>query len=330
MNKKFIIFLLSGMALLASCQKDIDTFVPDANQLNGPDTSWYSSISPTMPVNDLKNKLNIETYQDSALIGSNPVTFVTPNGLQCTFPVNGLTTSTGQNLTGGKVKVEMMFVRSKGDMIRLGRPTTSNGRLLVNSSDLFVRAKNDTAELQMASNSKFTLRYAENPLSTQMKFFLGDESNSQQFNWLPDANITTTIIGYNTAQSQYEIQTKNFRWSGLDYFYDTSNIQRVTLKAQLANYFTNANTMVYAVFRDFRSVVGMYGNASSKKFVSSTKLPVGKLVTVIVISKQGNDYFMGFENVTTAVQSGTNGEQNVSVTPVKKSLSEIISYLNTL
>ncbi|MFM6924257.1 MAG: hypothetical protein ACKOU7_02050, partial [Ferruginibacter sp.] len=58
------------------------------------------------------------------------------------------------------------------------------------------------------------------------------------------------------------------RWTGMDYFYDTTNISRVTLKVQAANYFTNANTIAYTVFRDFRSVVGMYGDAGSKKFIS--------------------------------------------------------------
>ena len=101
------------------------------------------------------------------------------------------------------------------------------------------------------------------------------------------------------------------------------------MKAELASYFTNSNTIAYTVFRDFRSVVGMYGDVNSRKF-STGLLPVGKQVTVVVISKQGNDFFIGSQNVTTATSASNPGEQTVAVTPVKKSLAEIISFLNTL
>jgi hypothetical protein len=329
MNKNLIIVFLIGLVLFTSCQKDVDQFIPDAGQLNGPDSNWYASIIPTMPINDVKSKLGFPTIKDSFQMAASAVTVSTPNGLQCTFPALGLETPTGQPITG-KVKVELMYLRSKGDMVRLGRPTTSNGRLLVASGGMFVRVSNDTAELQFTPSHRMTLRYTESPLNTQMKFFVGDEGNVSQFNWLPNPDNGTNVVGFNTTNSQYEVQTNRLRWTGTEYFYDTTNISRVTLKVQTANYFTNANTVAYTVFRDFKSVVGMYGDVNSRKFVSSTKLPVNKLATVIVISKQGNDYFMGYENVTTAAQSGTQGEQTVTVTPIKRSMSDILSFLNTL
>ncbi|HMC98692.1 MAG TPA: hypothetical protein VKH37_01015, partial [Ferruginibacter sp.] len=211
--------------------------------------------------------------------------------------------------------------------IRLGKPTTSNGRLLVNSSDIFVRLKDDTSELAIAPGAKITLKYPESPVNTQMKFFVGDETSSPKFNWLPNPDLISNTVGM--SQTNYEIQTNRVRWMGTNYFFDTANIQRVKIKASLANYFTNANTIAYVVFRDFRSVVAMDPDLVSRKF-STGLMPVGKLVTVVIISKQGNDFFMGFENITTANSANTPGEQTVTVTPVIKSIGEIIAFLNTL
>ena len=326
MNRKlFIALFITGWSLSA-CQKDIDEFVPDPGQLNGPDTTWYSAVAASAPINDLKNQLIISSYNDSIQVGSSSSYITTPSGLQCYFPAHSLTTHTGQTLTGS-AKIELMHIKTKGDMIRLGKPTTSNGRLLVNGNETFVRAKNDTAELQFVPGIKMTLRYPDQPVSTQMKFFIGDESNTAQFNWLPNPDPGTNTVGF--TQTGYEVQTNKLRWTSTSYFYDTTGINRVKVTTDLASYFTNANTIAYTVFRDFRSVVGMYGDVSSKKF-SAGKLPVGKLVTVVVISKQGNDLFLGFENVTTASTASNSGEQIVSVKPIKRSLADIIAFLKTL
>lgn len=326
MNRKLIIaFLISAWSLTA-CQKNIDNFVPDPGQLNAPDTTWSASVSPSAPINDLKSQLVIGSYNDSIQVGSSSSYITTPSGLQCYFPANSLTTNTGQTLTG-KAKVELIHIKTKGDMVRLGKPTTSNGRLLVNGNETFVRAKNDTAELQFVPGLKMTMRYPDQPLNTQMRFFVGDETNAAQFNWLPNPDPNNNSVGF--TPNGYEIQTNRLHWTSTCFFYDTSGISRVKVTADLASYFTNANTIAYTVFRDFRSVVGMYGDVNSKKF-STGKLPIGKLVTIVVISKQGNDLFMGAENVTTASSTVSPGEQKVTVKPVKKSLTEIIAFLNTL
>jgi hypothetical protein len=51
MNKTTTFILLLASALfLNACQKNIDVFVPDPGQTNGPDTTWYNTISSVMPV----------------------------------------------------------------------------------------------------------------------------------------------------------------------------------------------------------------------------------------------------------------------------------------
>ena len=327
MNRKIVTLLLISAALLLNgCQKDTDIFVPDAGQTNGPDLNWYSTITPTMPVSLLKNGLVLETYTDSIQVNANNAYITTPFGLLCGFPPNCCTGSAGQSITG-TVNVEMLLVKKKGDMVRLNKPTTSNGRLLVSGGEIFIRLKKDNQELQLAPNKKIQLRYVDSPYSTQMKLFVGDESNPEQFNWLPTpdpSNNTITVTSQN-----YEIQTNHLRWLNTDYFYDTTGIARTTVTAGLATHFTNANTIAFVVFNGFRSVVAMNGDISSKKF-RSIKLPVGKEITVVVISRQGNDYFMDHKTVITALQNSSPSDQIVVTNPVITTLANIKSYLSTL
>ena len=82
MNKKIIILVLfAGSLFLNACQKDIDVFVPDPGQLNGPDTTWQNTVTASMPVSVLKNSLLIEPYLDTINVNATVATIATPFGI---------------------------------------------------------------------------------------------------------------------------------------------------------------------------------------------------------------------------------------------------------
>ncbi len=327
MNKKVTIsFLIAAGFYLSACQKNIDVFVPEAGQLNGPDTSWYSTISSSMPISQIKSDLSLATYTDSIQANTSTAYVLTPFGLQCGFPPLSFVSTSGQTITG-TVHIETMLIKKKGDMIRMNTPTTSYNRLLVSGGEVFIRANKNGNPVLLAPGIQIFLRFPDVPLNPLMKYFIGDESNAERFNWLPESNTSSNTVS--VGSQFYEISSNHLHWINCDYFYDTTSIARVTVKADLANYFTNANTIVYTVFKDFRSVVGMYGDVNTRKF-STGKLPVGKAITVVVISKQGNDYFLGTESTITVAPTSGPAEQSVLVKPVKKSLAEIITFLNSL
>jgi hypothetical protein len=103
----------------------------------------------------------------------------------------------------------------------------------------------------------------------------------------------------------------------------------VRVGANIPSYFTNSNTLSYVVFKDLRSVTAMPGDAGSRRFVSP-KLPIGKQVTVVVISRIGTDYYLGHQAAVTQLPPVNSSIQLVPVVPVKRSLNEIISFLNSL
>ena len=326
MKRKTLLYILaSGALFLNACQKDTDIFVPDTGSLNGPDTSWYSVITPTMPVVAVKSSLAIPSYADSIQINNNYARVNTPFGLQCNFPPNSCVSSTGQPITG-TVNVELVLLKKKGDIIRMNTPTTSNGYPLVSGGEVFIRLKKENNEVRLAPNVSIQLKFNDAPVSTQMRLFAGDESNPGRFNWVPDTS-NGNLVTPNTQG--YEVLTNHLHWINCDYFYGTSG-PMVNISADLAAYFTNANTLCFTVLRDYRMVSGMYGDVSTRKFASG-RIPSGKAITVIVISKQGNDYFFGYQNTTTVTPAGTiNSVQSVQVTPVKTSLADILHYLDTL
>ncbi len=327
MNRKIIILVLISAGLfLNACQKNTDIFVPDPGQLNGPDTTWQNTVTASMPVSNLKTRLLFEPYIDSINVNSNIASILTPFGLVVNFPPNCCVNTAGQTVTG-KVQVELMLIKKKGDMIRLSRPTTSNDSLLVSAGEIFITLKKDGQAVALAPGLKINIRHVDIPINQLMKFFAGDETNIERFNWKPNSDPLNNMV--NIGSQAYEIYTNHLRWVNIAYVFDLNSSAKVNVVADLAPYFTNVNTIAFTVFKDFRSVAGMYGNTNTRKF-SSGKLPVGKAITVVIISKQGDDYYLGYETMFTQAPASGTVSQSVHIVPIKRSLSDIIYYLNTL
>ncbi len=328
MNRKIIIAFLFTIILagMFSCKKDSDVFIPDVKATQGPDTNWVNVITDTMPVNTIKKQLFPELYLDSIEVNANPASVTTPSGLTCNFPAFCCAGSGGLTITG-KVYVELLLIKKKGDMIRADKPTSSGNRLLVSGGEMFVKLTKNGQELKLAQGKSITLKYNDSPILPGMQVFYGDESNTNQFNWNPSDSINNLVIA---GSNFYELTSKQLRWINCDYFYDTTGINRVQVGANLAPQYTNANTSVYLVLSNMRSVLGMYGNTATRKFISG-KVPVGQQAKVIVLSKQGNDYYLGFESLVTGPQaSSPAGQQFVPVNPVKTSLADIKTFLGAL
>jgi hypothetical protein len=322
MKKILTIILIAGAFLLNACQKNIDAFVPDP-LANAPDTNWYNTITNSMPVTALQNDLKIKPAADSFEVNNTAVD-KTIGGMRLIFTPNCCTNSAGQAVTG-KVNIEALLIKNKGDMVLMNKPTSSNGQLLVSGGEIFIGLSQNGQPLQLAPNSLVYIRYPDAAPDPKMKLFFGDESNPAQFNWVPSTSFRDSIFAGNQF---YELVSSKLRWINCDYFYDTTGAIRSTVSAHLPFNYTNANTETFVVFKNIRSVIGMLADVPEKRFVSS-KIPNNLAATVVAISKQGNDYFLGKEQITTGLNA-TAGNQKVSLTPVKTSLADIKAFLATL
>jgi hypothetical protein len=324
--QKLVLVLFTSAFILNACEKNTDIFIPDPGQINGPDTAWHATVTPAMPVTTLKNNLSLAPYEDTITTNAATVSLNTPFGVVLTFPPNCCVNGSGQIVTG-RINVEIQVVKKKGDMVRFDKPSIYNDSMMVTAGHIFIRLKKDGQVLQLAPNARILVRYVDVPVNQQMKFFAGDETNPNLFNWIHNPDPVNNTVTYSTQA--YEILTNKLRWISLSQVYDLNTVAKVKVGADIPSYFTNSNTVSYVVFKDLRSVTAMQGDIGTRRFVSP-KLPVGKQVTVVVISRIGTDYYLGHQAAVTQLPPVNSTIQLVPVVPVKRSLNEIISYLNSL
>jgi hypothetical protein len=322
MTKKItIVFILTGSLLFTACLKSTDIFVPDL--MASPDTTWVNRITPTMPVSALQKDLELTAVKDSFDISSYSPTIKTIKGLQCTFSPNSCITGSGQPVTG-KVTAEYMLLNTRGDMIRMNKPTESNGYLLISGGEFFMSLKSGGQEVQLAPNTTVTLNYPDNAPSSLMNFFWGDENDPDRINWVPSSDMVVA------GTQAYDIKASHLRWNNLSYIHDTLNTKYTVISAPLPRNYTNTNTLVFLAFNNMLSVIRLHADVSKKIFITH-KIPIGKTATILAISKQGNDYFFGKKPVATGstIIPGNTIEE-VPLTPVKTSLADIKIFLANL
>ena len=314
---------LSLVLMLGSCNKNMDYFVPDAGQATGADTNWVNNITTTMPVAVLKNTLLLKPYTDSIDLQKND-TVKNATGLMCAVLANSLLDSMDQIATG-KAMIEMMIVSKKGDFIRMDKPTMSESTVLESSDAINVSIIKAGSYLKVAPTKKLSLQVYHPSFTTFNKLYFGEINSNGEFNWLADTsggrnNIEPDNFGYN-------INTNRLNWMTASKPLESLVFTNITLL--LPAQYTNANTTAYLVYNDTKSVANLYGNTDTKKFVG-TRLPGGKAAAVVVLSKQGNDYYAAFKPVTISGDIGSIVNQTVTVLPTKITIEAMQQLLNAL
>jgi hypothetical protein len=324
-----IMFIIAGIVAMSSCKKDSDIFIPDPVLTQGPDTSWFNALPDSAPAKRLLASIAPVVYTDSFEVNNSPATITSPAGLTCLFPPLCCVTPNGLPITG-KVYVQMLLIRKKGDMVAADKPTISNGRLLVSSGEIFVKLTRNGDELKLAPGKSIVLKYNDPQPIPGMQLFYGEESNPDRFNWIVGDSIgsggtQTVTVGNNF----YQLVSSRLRWINCDAFVNTTGTNPVQVAASLSPIYTNANSVCYLVFNNRQSVLGMYGNAVTKKFQTGL-VPVGEPVTMVVISKLADQYFIGKQAFTTGQNITAVNQQIISITPLQTTLPDIKAYLDTL
>ena len=323
MKRKLIAaILISTGLLLASCQKDVDQFIPDPGQAIGPDTAWYSNITTDMPVTLLRNALLSDFTKDTIEVNSMADSIPLRGYGYCKFFPFSCVTPAGVPVTG-PVTVEWNLVKSKGDMIRMNRASSSHNRLLVNGAGLSIALKKDGQPLQLAPGIHLSIDFYEANNTTVMSFFAGS-SLTQNFTWLTNPDPLNNMVS--PTNMGYHMFTNRLGWNDYGYFYDTTGITRTKISASLPANYTNANSIMYAAFDNQLSVMELNADVVTEKFISPL-LPDGKAVNIITISKQGEDYYIS--KIPLIIDGHGTGIQEISILPVKRTLAEIITFLSS-
>jgi len=326
MKNRSVIILFLLISIFSSCQKNIDIIVNDSNA--GPDTSWCTIVTPTMPVSTLRDDLRMEFFSDSfQLNGGAVVNVQSASGLTISLMGGDLVTPNNQPYFG-LVKMKSILLGSLGDMVRMGAQTTSNGTLLETGGAFdinLVTTNNDPLMVRYDRPISIAYQFSK-PAVQGMQVFKGDELAPPANNWIPVQDSFNFI--FPGAGNNYQVITNQLHWINCDQFVNTPANQLTKLALELPTNYTNANTIAFITFNNRSSVLGMRGNPVDRQF-QSDNIPVNESVTVSVISKQGGNYFLG--HVTTTTNFPTTGNfQQISITPVISTLNNINTYISTL
>lgn len=319
----FSVLLLLG---LSACQKNIDLFIPDPIQ-SFADTVWQNNPPPTAAIVGLKNELRVQKIRDSFSYSNAGIVFSSGN-ISLTIPANGLTKNNG-TMPVGIVKRETLLVQKKGDFIAMGLPTTINGRLLVTGGTFFLGLKNNNDDIMVSQGNKLTVRFSNNAPSQNNIIYNAvlDSATGFFVRWVQN-NDTAFNKSFVTANG-YEVQTNKLQYVQTAHLLDTVGIAQTTLSLKLPANYTNTNTIAFVSFNSMESVAGFTANVASRKFVS-TSLPINKPITIVIISKQGGDYYLGTLQTTTAISINGTPTQEINIVPVKRSLQNIRTFLDGL
>ncbi len=320
--KKIIYSTLSFIALFASCKKDTNVFVPDQGQQL--DSGWTANVTSSNQVLILSKELQGSFLSETFNSSSDTLLF-TSAGVQFIFPKNGLTVS--GSVTTGSVKVEYVLVQKKGDFIRYGIPTAANRVPLESGGALNIKLTSNSQSVTLADYKKISVQYQDDDPKQGMKVYYGNMlsvTNSLAFDWslATDYSLVKTWDSA-TAVKGYHVETYKTGWVNVDRPLLETVTSKVEVKAYVPDLFSNANTAVYMVFNNYKSVVQLSGNATARYF-SFPNIPVGQDVKFISISKVGGVYYLG-------VTSGkTSANMAVFIKPELTTLQNIQAFLYTL
>jgi hypothetical protein len=326
MKRLLIYSLLLGWTF-SSCQRDVDQLITTSS---GPSTTWYATIPDDASSRTLKRELKLSIPEDSLIIFANGTTaYNTGAATNLFFSIpQGSVTQGGGSVYSGKAYLSTRLMRTKGDMIRMGIPTNSGGSLLVSGGAIYVSLSDSIGmPLSVMPNRNIMINYPDSPFTANTRVFHSENAGSSGINWAPAIDSTLNYVS--TALNSYLIYSSKLGWINNASYYNNfgQSPPQTQIAIELPNYYTNANTIVFASFDNMKSVVELAGDAITRQFRTG-EVPIGSQVTIIVMSKQANDYFMGSTQTITA--TATQGYQTVVVNPTISSFSNIENYLSTL
>ena len=325
--KKYIPFVLTAF-VFASCQKDVDVFIPDPGQPTGPDTTWVGAVTEIQPVSLLKKDIQLNAVTDSFESGISANTVLWPSGLQCDFFLNSVVDASS-NPVAGKVFVEAMFLKTRGEMIKMNRLTVSDeGKLLVSGGALNVKIINGDTLVDISKGEGIEITSPAQGDVMANKLFFGEETTPGVFKWVKYNN---DFQGYlvSSSNSEYKMKCRRTGWISPAKIFE-SPAATTTVSAKLPSHFTNANTSVYLVFRNMLSVIELVPDVAKRKFITNVPVPVGLPITMVVISRQGNDYYLGHADATSAAPSTSSEFQQMASNPKKVSFEQLDEYISGL
>lgn len=327
---KKILFILFTVGFFSSCTKDLSTnnFVPYQNTgMN--DTAWTKKPVSEGFTDSVSTAINNTIFFVDSFNIATGKKIKLSDSLEITFPSFSCSNINDNSpITGGTIKAEVLALRKKGDFIKYLIPTTSKSYLLESGGSFFVRLSKNGQEVNMLPNAYFKLRWTDAFPKTDMKFFTGMplQNHDSLFTWMPGGYGSVSLwdsTASGVSKKGYDMLSSTTHWINSDFFIDTTTGSRTRLNATLTLNSTNKNTLVFAIFKNRRTVVRLSSDFQTRSFYS-LNIPVNSAVTLLSISMIDNNFYVASNDVTVI------NADRISLVPVKKTISELNTLLDNL
>jgi len=322
MRKLLISVIIIG--IMSSCKKEYsDSFYPN-DSLSFNDTTWESSYTYSKGFVDsltsfIRTTNNI--YTDSIPVSGGDL--ILNDSVQISFPSYAfLDSASGSVISSGTINVVLTLLKNKGDFIRNVIPTESGDSPLESGGSFYIQLSHNSKPVRMSSS--YTVRFKDVSPNSAMSFFYGSYKSDSSFTWVQSTDTSNKVsIWYDTLANPigYRVTTKQLQWINCDLFITATNLVRLNVLFPL-NY-TNKNTMVFAVFKNTRSIIWLNPDYTTKSFYADN-IPLGTSMTIVSVSLIDNNLYWGYKDVTVS------SLDNITVYPSQVSQSSINSFLNDL
>ena len=196
--------------------------------------------------------LDAQTQTFTATAGAGSIVLTSSKGVTINLNGNALTKN-GTAVTGA-IDIEFVEIFDKGTMLVTNKPTMGvmpDGKksLLISGGEFFIKASQGGIDL--VSTGTIQLQIPGNltgGTDPQMTFWVGDNSDADNFAWKQQILPATTGLGeagnVNAKGDNYVMTFGSFGWTNVDKFYSDPRPRTTILAAAPAGY-DNTNSAIY-------------------------------------------------------------------------------------
>lgn len=322
--KKVLYIIILSITLCSCAKEHSDVFVPyPGNSLN--DTVWVERPAANAPVNQITDAISFSAKED-VIDATNDGKARFSEFVEVDIPARSFALQNG-TVVSGNVRVELVHLRTKGDMVRFSKPTTSFNRLLESAGEFLIRAFKENQPLVLVQGKSFKFRFRSPSTVQDTKVFYGEHSPSNPFpgafTWIT-ANDSSSVRSFQDSLGTrgYSVTTQKLGWINCATFSDSTQA-KTRINAITPLNFTNSNTTVFAVFKDQKTVVQLTPDPSSRTF-HAVNIPLNKTITLLSISRINDDFYLASKEVVVMPDLTSKLE------PQKKSKQELVQFLEGL
>ncbi|AEV34311.1 hypothetical protein Oweho_3360 [Owenweeksia hongkongensis DSM 17368] len=282
-----LLFILPLLALISSCEKDMNNKVTLSNSSNS-----IAQIEGFLANNaPIKQTFQLNAASYNTVRGA--------EGTSITIPYNAFVDANG-NPVSGNFTFELQEIFSPADMIFTGKMTSSGGRTLVSGGEMYINATQGGADLQLAPGKSLDISVPSCNYDSEMDLFVGNGQDGDDFDWVPETNsvVYQCQDSINPCQTNYCFNiTDLFNWINCDYFFNDPR-PLTEVEIQVPAGYDQQNTQVYAYIPSINSITRTSFQNGSFWITGGYKMPVGLGVTFVGLNHDGTDLYYSIQNAT--------------------------------